>query len=33
MDDAILVATPDDMLTRRNDGQFSMRDHVLLEQG
>jgi len=31
MDDAILVATPDDMQTRRNDAHFSMRDCVLLE--
>jgi len=33
MDYAILVATPDDMLTKRDIESFSMRDNVLLELG
>jgi hypothetical protein len=33
MDYAILVATPDDMLTKRETESFSMRDNVLLELG
>ena len=33
MDYAILVATPDDLLTKRDVSGFSMRDNVLLELG
>src|SRR5437868_5662307 len=33
MDYAILVATPDDMLTKRDVAGYSMRDNVLLELG